>query len=82
MYAGKYIAWKNNELLLDNLTIDEVARVLERWYDVKIEIRRKELRHERYTGNFDNPSLKEVLESMGFAMKFHYQQHGKTFTLF
>lgn len=82
VYAGKYMAWKDNELLLDNLTIEQVSEILERWYNVKIFISRKELHHERYTGSFKNPSLKEVLESMGFAMKFSYKQNGQTFTLY
>ncbi|SHE52189.1 FecR family protein [Pedobacter caeni] len=82
VYAGKYMAWKDNELLLDNLTISEAREILERWYDVKIIIDKKELLHERYTGSFKNPSLKEVMESMGFAMKFSYRQNGKTFILY
>ncbi|AOM79577.1 FecR family protein [Pedobacter steynii] len=82
VYAVKYIAWKNNELLLDNLTIGEAAQILERWYNVKIKINRKGLHLERYTGNFNNPSLKEVLESMAFAMKFRYQQDGQTFVFY
>jgi len=82
VYAGKYIAWKNNELQLDNLTIEEVARTLERWYNVKITISRSDLLQERYTGSFDNPSLKQVLESMGFAVKFSYKQDGQTFILY
>lgn len=80
--AGKYIAWKNNELLLDNLTIGQAAETLERWYNVKITISRQELRNEHYTGSFKNPPLKEVLASMGFAVKFSYRQHGQAFILY
>lgn len=80
--AGQYIAWKDNELLLDNLTIEEVAQTLERWYDVKIKISRPDLAHERYTGNFRNPTLKQVLESMSFAVKFNYRQEEQTFIFY
>ncbi|WP_316820442.1 FecR family protein [Pedobacter gandavensis] len=80
--ASKFIAWKNNELLLDNLTIEELAQTLERWYNVKIRISRTELAQERYTGNFNNPNLKQVLESMSFAVKFKYRQEGQTFILY
>lgn len=82
VYAGKYTAWKNNELLLDNLTMAEAARTLERWYGVKIKISRPELLNERYTGSFNNPALKQVLESMGFAVKFSYRQERQTFILY
>lgn len=82
VYASKYLAWKNNELFLDNLTVEDAVLVLERWYNVKIKIDRAELRQERYTGSFKNPSLKKVLESMGFAVKFRYRQQGQTFALY
>jgi transmembrane sensor len=82
VYALKYMAWKNGELLMDNLTIKEVAEMLERWYNVKIKINRLELGGERYTGSFKNPSLQKVLESMGFAVKFSYKQNGQTFILY
>lgn len=82
VYAGKYFAWKDNGLLLDNLSIGQASQILERWYNVKIKISRKELYQERYTGSFNNPSLKEVLESMSFALKFRYRQQGQTFILY
>ncbi|WP_316746643.1 FecR family protein [Pedobacter gandavensis] len=80
--TGAYIAWKNNELLLDNLTIAEVAETLERWYNVKIKISNTALAKERYTGNFKNPTLNQVLESMSFAVKFNYRQDQQTFIFY
>ena len=82
VHTEKYIAWKNNELRLDNLTIEEIAQTLERWYNVDIKISRAALSKERYTGNFHNPSLKQVLESMSFAVKFQYKQEAQTFTIY
>jgi ferric-dicitrate binding protein FerR (iron transport regulator) len=82
VYAGKYMAWKNGELLMDNLTIEEAARTLERWYNVKINISREDLLKERYTGSFKNPALKQVLKSLAFAVKCSYKQNGQTFTLY
>lgn len=82
VYAGKYMAWKNGELLMDNLTIEQAAGTLERWFNVKISIDRQELQGQRYTGSFKNPSLKEVLGSMSFALKCSYKQNGQTFILY
>lgn len=82
VYAPRYMAWKNGELLMDNLTIEEVGEVLERWYNVKIKINRPELSRERYTGSFKNASLHKVLKSMSFAVKFSYKQNGQTFILY
>ena len=82
VYAPKYMAWKNGELLMDNLTIEETAEMLERWYNVKIKINRPELSGERYTGSFKNASLQKVMESMSFAVKFSFRQNGQTFILY
>ena len=82
VYAPKYMAWKNGELLMDNLTIEEAAEMLERWYNVKIKINKPELSGERYTGSFKNASLQKVMESMSFAVKFSFRQNGQTFILY
>lgn len=82
VYAPKYMAWANGELLMDNLTIEEAAEMLERWYNVKIKINTPELSRERYTGSFKNASLQKVLESMSFAVKFSFRQNGQTFILY
>ncbi|WP_316818467.1 FecR family protein [Pedobacter nyackensis] len=82
VYTSKYIAWKNNELLLDNVTLEEAVRILESWYNVNITISRPALLRERYTGNFSNPTLKQVLESIGFAVKFSYRQERNNYILY
>ncbi|MCD0488519.1 FecR domain-containing protein [Pedobacter sp. MC2016-14] len=74
VYVAKHLAWKNNQLLFDNQKLKEVAPVLERWYGVKVSIGDKDLEQERYTGRFDNPSLKEVLQSISFAIKLKYRK--------
>lgn len=34
--SHKFSAWKNGKLVFDSQTIDRIARILERWYNVKI----------------------------------------------
>ncbi|MES2266663.1 MAG: FecR family protein [Bacteroidota bacterium] len=50
----KYIGWKDDLLVFDNNTMDDIARVLERRYNVRIDIADSTLQHIRYTGNFKN----------------------------
>lgn len=80
--AGRYIKWKNNELVIENQTMTEAMLSLERWYGLTIEINRPGLAQQRYTGSFINPSVHQVLESMGFALKFKYQQEGKLIKIY
>jgi len=72
VYAKKYIAWKDGKILFDNNTMVEVAAALEDWYGVKITITDKRLANESFTGQFEKRQLGEILQTIGFALKFKY----------
>lgn len=74
--------WQQRILVIDNLTIAQVAIELERWYGVKIDIRSDALKVQRYTGTFHQATLPAVLKSMGYAVNFRYEIHDKTVTLY
>lgn len=58
-----YIGWKDDLLVFDSNTMDDIARVLERRYNVKINIADTTLQRIRYTGNFNNvKSINRVLD--------------------
>lgn len=58
-----YIGWKDNLLVFDSSTMNDIARVLERRYNVKINIADTTLQHIRYSGNFKNvKSIDRVLD--------------------
>jgi transmembrane sensor len=82
VFAKKYLAWKNNELILDNQNMAQIRGTLERWYNVRINIRSGKLLQERYSGSFSDPSLKQVLESISFAVKCRYKQEGRVYTMY
>lgn len=46
------IAWKKGELILNNVTMDEAARIMERWYNVQFEFRNPKLTTCRITVPF------------------------------
>jgi len=75
VYAKKYIAWKEGKILFDNNTMAEVAATLENWYGVKITIADKRLANESFTGQFEKPQLGEILQTIGFALKFKYTRN-------
>jgi len=79
--TAKYMDWKDNKLVLDNLTLLEICPILERWYGVKLFIADKKLVNKRYTGSFENPGLKQVIESISFALKSKYHQQDNTWIL-
>ncbi len=50
----QYEGWTENELVFDNKPLIEIARVLERRYDINIILQDSELQNTRYTGCFKN----------------------------
>jgi len=63
--ADNYIDWKQQDLLFDNLTVEEAARLLEERFKVKISISSPSIRTRRFTTTFPrNESLEEALKSI------------------
>lgn len=75
-------AWSQNTIELNDESLEKIAPLLERWYDVQITIKNKKLEKERFSGTFKNTSLPVVLNSMGYAIGFNYEINGKSITIF
>ncbi len=60
-----YLTWKQEDLLIDNLTISEAAKLMEDRYNVKILINNPEIESLRFTTTFSkNATLEETLNSI------------------
>ncbi|MEP7229689.1 MAG: FecR domain-containing protein [Ginsengibacter sp.] len=60
-----YLTWKQEDLLIDNLTISEAAKLMEDRYNVKIVINNPEIESLRFTTTFSkNATLEETLNSI------------------
>ena len=46
----RYISWKNGLFLFDNISIDELARQISRWYDVEVRFADASARSASFTG--------------------------------
>jgi ferric-dicitrate binding protein FerR (iron transport regulator) len=77
----KYINWKDNKLVLDNLPLKEIVPILERWYGIELKVASPGLTKKRYTGSFENPTVHQVIQSITFALKSRYQQQGNTWII-
>lgn len=74
-------AWMENKLVFSDEPFDEVARLLERKYDVQIEFENEDLKAQHLSGVFEKESLKEVLDILRMTTRFHYQIEGKKVSL-
>lgn len=64
--------WVKNRLVFEQEKIESLSPVLERWYNVTIELRRS-TGDILYTGTFENDSLEDVLASLKAVGGFQYR---------
>lgn len=60
--ADQYIAWHRNRLILDKASMAEVAKQLERWYGIQVEIMDEALNKYKFTTVFEDEPLRRVIE--------------------
>jgi transmembrane sensor len=71
------IAWKDGILRFDDADLMAVIEELGIWYGVEIEVKGRPGSGWRYTGEFKNEYLSNVLNSMAYAKKFNYVIDGQ-----
>lgn len=67
------VAWKENKLIFDDDSLEEIAVLLERWYGVRILIQDEEIRGYRFTGLFEKEELNTVLNLLKESRSFNYE---------
>ena len=75
-------AWVRNKLSVKDMPFIEMAKIMERWYDVRFEFGNKKLEDVFITGSFDNETLAQALEALQFSFAFNYEINDKTVTVF
>jgi ferric-dicitrate binding protein FerR (iron transport regulator) len=70
-------AWIDNRLAFSNETFEEVARMLERRYNVEIEMTDTQLKQEHLSGVFEKESIQQVLDILRMTTRFKYSIEGK-----
>ncbi len=73
--AANVTAWTHGTLSFDNKTFEEVAHMLERWYNVKITFTNNDLKKCILVGEHTNQSLHAVLNTLQFMLGFQYEDH-------
>jgi ferric-dicitrate binding protein FerR (iron transport regulator) len=68
--------WVNNRLVFRDEAFSDVAIRMQRWYDVRIEIRDEQLAGERLSGSFENETILQALDALKFFLPFKYDQNG------
>lgn len=66
-------AWMDDKLVFSNETLANIAAMLERRFDVEVEVRSTDVAAFTYTGIFEKESLAKILELLSVSQAFHYQ---------
>lgn len=78
----KELGWKDNVLYFDKISLREVFKTLEVWYDVSIKADNTIFLKETYSGEFHNETLRNVLEGIGYTSGFSFSIDGKHVKIF
>ncbi len=70
---SKYTAWTEGKLVFRGDPMVEVARRIERWYNVKVELADKELEKYSFRATFQDDSLEEVLRFLSMTSPIRYK---------
>jgi len=68
--------WRNGRLVFSESTLPEAVSLLEDWYGIKIRLNNAEGIDWRYSGEYKNQPLDNVLNSMAYIQKFKYSIKG------
>lgn len=68
-----FVSWKNNVLNFKNERFEDLARKMERWYNVKIQIDDTLLNNSRYTGTFENETIEQAMDALSLSLPFNYE---------
>lgn len=74
---NKELGWKDNVLYFNKTKFDEVFKKLEEWYGVTIHLKEKVDLQERFSAEFNDESLKNVLQNIELTSDLHFQIKGK-----
>lgn len=71
--TSKYTAWKDGLLVFKNDNVEDIAKKLERWYNIDVEITNQKIKEYPFTATFTDETLPQVLELLSLATPVSYQ---------
>jgi transmembrane sensor len=66
-------SWKENRLVFQGESFEDIARKMERWYNVAFVFENQNLKAERLTGSFTSETITQALEALQIAADFKFR---------
>ena len=77
----RLMAWQSGEIVFDNTPLSEVARELERWFDIEVRIADTSIVSRPLTARYRSDSLDDLLSAIGMSTEVKAQRQGRLVTL-
>lgn len=71
--ASDFTGWRSNELRFENESLKEIAKCIERTYNVKIVFGARDIENQRFTGTINNSSLESMLNILGLTSSLKFR---------
>lgn len=71
--ATDFTGWIHNKLRFENESLDEIAKTIQRIYNVQVKFTSENLKKQRYTGTVNNNSLENVLNIISLTSPVTFQ---------
>lgn len=75
------LAWVSGQLHFRSMSVRDIARVLERWYDVELMIPDSRIANKKLTASFGREGIIDILAQLCSAIDARYQVHNKTIVI-
>jgi len=69
----KYTSWKDGVLIFENTPMDEVLEKLERWYNIRIEVKNPSVYKLLFNATIINESVDEIFDLIRYTCAVHYK---------
>jgi len=80
--AGDWIAWKDDDLVMIKMSLDELAAILERRYDIQVSFAEERLKTIQYNGAFHfTGNIIEILNDLEQTGNIHFAVKNKTIVI-
>ena len=80
--AAMHTVWKDNRLVFNNQSLEEIALTLERWFNVQVIIKSKKQKYNHFTGSYQNVTLPVLMKDMSRVMQFDYELNENKLTIY
>jgi len=80
--AADLLAWKKGELIMDNVTMEQAAAIIGRWYNVQVELGNNAIRNCRFSLSFlHGENIREVLKMICELNGYSWKMNGNTIVI-